>query len=88
MTFLWEDPKLLSTLLLNSDINDVKKYLAPFIVNDFYLNILSSNLIENNLMYVLALILKQEIKDLDKKEDYEFFLENSVGGFLLEQLKS
>ena len=88
MTFLWEDPKLLSKLLLNSDINDVKKYLAPFIVNDFYLNILSSNLIENNLMYVLTLILKKEIENLEKKEDYINFLEDSVGGYLLEQLNS
>ena len=53
LKYLWDDPKLVSILLINSNIVDVKKYLAPFFVHNFYENILSSNTIENNLFYFI-----------------------------------
>jgi hypothetical protein len=85
--FLWEDPKIVSKLLINSNIEDVKKNLAPFFVNNFYENILSSEYIEDNLMYLISLILFEEIKDLRKK-NYNIFLEETVSGYVLEQLKN
>ena len=85
--FLWDDPKIVSKLLLNSNIEDIKKNLAPFFVNNFYENILSSEYIEDNLMYLITLILFEEIKDL-RKENYNKFLEETVSGYLLEQLKN
>ena len=87
MDFLWKEPKIVAKLLANSNIDDVKNNLAPFIVNNFYENILSSVYIEDNLMYVISLLLIDEIKCIEKINDNKF-LENSAGGYVLEQLKN
>ena len=53
---LWKNPRSLSTILLNSDINDIKKNLAPFIVNHLYENISSlSHHNEDQLIYITVL---------------------------------
>ena len=70
LTYLWEDPKLMSNLLMNSNIDDIKKTMAHFITNNFYENILSFNYLQENFMYVLSIN----------------FLENTPCGCLLEQL--
>ena len=85
--FLWQDPKVVSKLLINSNIEDVKKNLAPFFVNNFYENILSSVYMEDNLMYLISLLLIEETKGL-RKENYNKFLEETVSGYILEQLKN
>ena len=59
LSHLWENPKAVSILLSHSDIDDIKNHLASFIVNNFYENILSSNSIENNLMFVFTLLIKE-----------------------------
>ena len=88
MNYLWENPKIISFLLINSKKDDVKKYLAPLIVNNFYENILSSNYIEDHLLYVIGLLLKNEIdNDLNNKKDCSSFLEDTPCGIVLEQLK-
>ena len=88
LDYLWEDPKTISKLLINSNIEDVKKNLAPLFVNNFYENILSSQYIEDNLMYLISLLLMEEIKGIEKPEDYNKFLEETATGYVLEQLKS
>ena len=85
--FLWGKPKLISEILFYSDIKLVKEHLAPLIVNNFYENIISSNYIEDNLMYVIALLLKMEIDSLQTSEDSEKFLEETSCGSVLEQLR-
>ena len=86
MELLWKQPKVVAKLLSYSDIEDVRKNLAPFFVNNFYENILSSVYIEDNLMYLISLLLMDEIKALDKIKENNF-LEKSAVGYLLEQLK-
>ena len=86
--FLWKKPKIISEVLYNSDIAPVREHLAPLIVNNFYENIISSNYIEDNLMYVIALLLKKEIDDLNNVEDSEKFLEETSCGCVLEQLRT
>ena len=86
--FLWSKPKIVSEVLYNSEITPVKEHLAPLIVNNFYENIISSNYIEDNLMYVIALLLQKEINSLQTTEDYEKFLEETSCGCVLEQLRS
>ena len=88
LDYLWEDPKTISKLLINSNIEDVKKNLAPLFVNNFYENILSSQYIEDNLMYLISLLLMEEIKGIEKPEDYNKFLEETATGYVLEQLKN
>ena len=64
-------------MLINSKKEDIKKNLAPLIVNNFYENILSSSYIEDYLLYVIALILKNEIdNDITQKKDFNKFLKN------------
>ena len=87
MDLLWNEPKILAKLLANSEKEDVKNYLAPFIGNNFYENILSSVYIEDNLMYIISLLLMDEISGLDKIEENKF-LDETAGGYLLEQLKN
>ena len=80
---------MISTLLINAKKEDIKKNIAPLIVNNFYENILSSSYIEDHLLYVIALVLKDEVDNqITKKGDYKIFLEDSPCGILLEQLKT
>ena len=58
MNRLWEQPKLVVSVIQHAQINDLKNHLAPFFANNFYENILSSYYIEDNLMYVLSLLIK------------------------------
>ena len=88
MNALWDNPDIVSKLIINSDKNDLKQNIAPFIANNFYENILSSNYIEDQLLYIIGLLLKDEINNKIKtKKDIEIFLEDSPCGILLEQLK-
>ena len=87
MFSLWEKPKIMALILQNADINDVKNYLADFIVNNFYENILSSNFIEENLIYVLTMLLNEEINSLLYVEQHVNFLDDTCCGCLVEELR-
>ena len=87
MESLWNDPKLVSQILINSNKNDIKNNLAPFFVDNFYENILSSSYIQDNLMYLLSLLLIDEIDKIQKINDWENFLEDTPCGYLLENLR-
>ena len=87
LNYLWENPKLVATLLSNSNIKDIKEHLASFIVNNFYENIILSNSIENNLLYVFSLMLKEEINNLENENGPELFLnDNSRCYYLFKEL--
>ena len=87
LNHLWENPDLVALLLSNSNIKDVKDHLASFIVNNFYENILLSNSVEKNLMYVFTLMLKKEINNLENVNGPELFLnDDSPSHYLLIEL--
>ena len=86
LIYLWEDPKMMSKFLLHTDKNDLKKNIAPFLTNNFYENILSFNYLQENLMYVLSLLCKEEIKSLNSTDDLKIFLQDTPCGCLLDQL--
>ena len=83
---LWENPKIVSILLLNSSKDDIKYNLGDFFVNNFYENIVSTNCVENNLLYLITLLLKDEVKNLKNPGNSENFLKNSIAGIFLEKL--
>ena len=88
MNMLWDNPNIVAELIINSNNDDLKNNIAPFICNNFYENILSSNYIEEQLLYVISIVLKDEINNIIKtKEDINNFLENSSCGIFLEQMK-
>ena len=86
--YLWAKPKLVSKILCFADKSLVKNNLASLIVNNFYENIISSNYIEDNLMFVIAYLLKNEINEINSENDSEKFLEDTSCGYVLEQLRS
>ena len=77
---LWENPKIMFIILKNTEIKELKENLA------FYNNYLSGNYMENNILYILALMIKDEIDKLTDIEQVATFLDNSRCGYLLEQL--
>ena len=92
MFFLWKSPKIVSKLLLNASAKDMKENLSNLFCNNFYENILSSQYIEHNLLYLIAILLKEEIdinfkKTPDRAKNLDAFLNESSCGFLLEQLQ-
>ena len=87
MIYLWEQPKIVSFIINHSDINELKEHLAPFFANNFYENILSPYYIEDNLMYVLTLLLQEEINNLNNINQSDNFLNNTPCGCLLEELR-
>ena len=84
---LWNHPELMYEIIINTDNDVIKKNLATFIVNDFYCNYLSGNYIENNLLYIITLMLKDEIDRLENINQANKFLENTKCSFLLEELQ-
>ena len=86
LKYIWEEPKLIANLLINSDKKNVKMYLAPLICNNFYQNILSPNYIEDPLIYILYLLIKNEIDSLESIEQSDCFLDNTPCSYLLGQL--
>ena len=85
---LWEEPKLIAKILLNSENVEVKEILAPFICNNFYQNVISPYSIEENLLYVISLMLKEEINNLNSITQVNKFLEKTPCSYLLGELRN
>ena len=85
---IWNNPSLIAKLLINSNENDIKQYLAPLICDNFYENILSPNYLEDQLVLVIYILLENEINNLKDINDSKNFLENTSCSFLLNQLIS
>ena len=85
---LWEEPKLVANVLMKSDNLEVKDILAPFICNNFYQNIISPYSIEENLLYVISLMLKEEINNLESISQVKNFLKSTPCGYLLGELRN
>ena len=91
MYYLWKQPKIICKLLLTASNKDMKESLSDLICNNFYENILSPNYIENNLLFLITLLLKEEINNIseknydDAKKYLNNFLNDSSCSFILEQ---
>ena len=88
LNYLFLQPKLTANILSWANMKDIKENLAPFIGNYFYENFLSPYYIQDNLLYVITILLQKEINNLIKSTDYTKFLEDSCAGFLLNELKN
>ena len=88
--YLWGNPKLVADIIKNCDIKDIKASLANLFINNFYKNILSNNYVENNLLYVLTILIKDEIDNLKNLDDSDKFMgdESKVGVFMNELRKN
>ena len=88
--YLWGNPKLVAEIIKNCDIKDIKASLANLFINNFYKNILSNNYVENNLLYVLTILIKDEIDNLKNLDDSDKFMGDGskVGVFMNELRKN
>ena len=88
MNNLWENPDFNAKIMINSDLNEIKDFLAPLICNNFYQNIISPYTIEENLLYIITIVLKDEINKYNENAlIYNNFLENDVTCALLNEFK-
>ena len=87
MYYLWEQHKVVVSVVKNCEIPLLKEYIAPFFANNFYENILSSYYIEDNLMYVLTMLVEDEINNLNNINQDEHFLDDTPCGCILEELR-
>ena len=83
---LWNCPEVIYSIIKHSELPIVSEHLSDFIVNNFFCNDLSNNYLENNLLYVIAMVLKDEIDQLNDINDINKFLENSKAGCLLREM--
>ena len=80
---LWEKPKSISTLLLNAEKTDIKNNIVNFIVHNLYDNISSLHNKDEQLIYIISLLLKQEINSLNNINAP--FLDDSCCGIILKE---
>ena len=91
MFFLWKQPNVICKLLLKAKSRDLQETLSDFFCNNFFENILSPNYTEPNLLYLITLLLKEEINNINYKSSDDptkyinNFLNDTPGSFLLEQ---
>ena len=88
LNYLYLQPKLTADILYHANNNDVDDNLAPFVCNFFYENFLSPDCIQDNLLYIITIVLQNEIKNLKSTKDFNIFLSNTCAGFLLDELKN
>jgi hypothetical protein len=87
LNYLWEEPKILANLLLKANKAETEEFLAPLICNNFYENILSPNYIEDPLIYIIYLLLKNEIDNIrDINLGIDNFLNDTPCSYLLKEL--
>ena len=91
--FLWKHPYYVAEILSLADINDVKNYLAHFFTVNFYENNLSNNKKEGQLLYIITLLLKEELNNMNINDSNNIinnvekeFLNNSPCSYIFEQL--
>ena len=93
MELLWKQPKIVAKIILNASNKEMSENLSYFFCHNFYENILSPNYIEYNLLYLITLILKEEIKNIPKKSAadpikcLDLFLNNTQSSIFLEQFQ-
>ena len=86
MVYLWENPSIILTFLTNITKKEEQNKLIYIIMNTFYENIFSINLIDERLFCIISLLIKEEINKLNKKEEKELFLNDTLCSFLLVEL--
>ena len=85
---LWKQPEIVVSLINSTNLEDLKNYISPFFIHNFYENILSKEFIDSNLIYIFTLLLKREIdENIDEFISIDKFLEKSSCSIVLEELR-
>ena len=83
---LWNYPEAIAYILISADEPEVSKNLSEFFTHHFYNNFLSDNYLQNNLLYIITIMLKKEIDGIKNIFESNKFLDNSNVCFLLEEM--
>ena len=86
LTSLWNYPEAVFCLLKNINEPNISKHLSRFFINYFYKNYMNNNSLENNLLYLITMMLKEEIDKLKSLDEIDTFLDKSKASFLLEEI--
>ena len=73
-------------IINHCDNNDLKNNIIPLLVNNFYENIFSENVIENQLIYIIVMLIAKEINELADITEKKNFLENGIINEFLKEL--
>ena len=84
---LWNRPDIMYHILENTEPENVKDNLASFVVNNLYCNLLSGKYMENNLLYIITMMLKDEIDKIDNVNQIGCFLQETKCSYILEELR-
>ena len=85
ISYLWESPSVILTLLNKCPNKDFENILVVIVMNTFYENIFSTNILDETLLCIISILLKNEINNLKKKEIKDF-LNDTVCSNLLGEL--
>ena len=88
MNNLWNDPKSIFKIISKGSKSHVKE-LSHFIVHNFYDNIFSSNIKEDQLLYITSLLLKNEIRNLNNdslNQGMQVFLNDTPTELIVKEL--
>ena len=83
---LWKKPQLVASIIEHTNINTFREHLSPFFAHNFYDNILSYDCIEDNLLYVLTLLMQSEIGNLNDINQKDKFLVDTPCGIMFEEI--
>ena len=86
ISILRERHDLINKVIQNCVTGDQKSCVASLLTNNFYENVFSSSFIENELLIVLYLSLKNEISGLTQQNIPQAFLKESFNSFLFRGL--
>ena len=73
-------------IINHCDNNDLKNNIIPLLVNNFYENIFSENVIENQLIYIIIMLIGKEINKLTDITEKKNFLDSGIINEFLKEL--
>ena len=73
-------------IINHCDNNDLKNNIIPLLVNNFYENIFSENVIENQLIYIIVMLIGKEINELTDITEKKNFLDSGIINEFLKEL--
>jgi hypothetical protein len=83
---LWDNPKIMYNIIISSDSDALKNNIFPLLINNFYENLFSSNIIENKLLYIIIMLINREIVQISSLNEKGKFLESEIINLFLSEL--
>ena len=86
LKILWNYPEAIFYILNNTEKDIIEHNLASFFMNNFFNNYIRGISLENNLLFVITMMIKQEVDNFKEEPQIDNFLENTKASFLLKEM--